>query len=162
MKKINWDYFWGLVFFGLMFISICKVMFVDVEHRKPPTNGEFLWLWIWLLVNGLFVIICLLRLVSKDTPESDVIVATENTTDFSKPKPKNLKTDNPEDNEIITVTEIKGERNIIIDVVVKIIVFIIGLVLTGIFTSLCGGIIGFLPLTFAIMYCFKTNDKNKD
>lgn len=114
MKKINWDYFWGLVFFGLMFISICKVMFVDVEHRKPPTNGEFLWLWIWLLVNGLFVIICLLRLVSKDTPESDVIVATENTTDFSKPKPKNLKTDNPNTNHPSKLYVFSGKKGKII------------------------------------------------
>lgn len=89
-----------------------------------------------------------------------------------KTKTENLKTDNPEDNEIITVTEIKGERNIIIDVVVKIIVFIIGLVLTGFLTSflrytfgLSGvfiSILGFLPLIFAIQYCFTTNDKNKD
>ena len=74
--------------------------------------------------------------------------------------------------EIISVTEIKGERNIIIDVVVKIIVFIIGLVLTGFLTvflryifGLSGVIIsllGFLPLIFAIQYCFTTNDKNKD
>ena len=88
------------------------------------------------------------------------------------PETENLKTDNPEDNEIITVTEIKGERNIIIDVVVKIIVFIIGLVLTVFLTvflryifGLSGVIIsllGFLPLIFAIQYCFTTNDKNKD
>lgn len=121
--------------------------------------GGFSLMCLWLLFNNpfewknLFSTIIFLFFTAVFAFLSDEAELRENNTP---------KEDEPKEDEIISVTEIKGERNIIIDVVVKIIVFIIGLVLTGIFTSLCGGIIGFLPLTFAIMYCFKTNDKNKD
>ena len=121
--------------------------------------GGFSLMCLWLLFNNpfewknLFSTIIFLFFTFVFAFLSDEAELRENNTP---------KEDEPKEDEIISVTEIKGERNIIIDVVVKIIVFIIGLVLTGIFTSLCGGIIGFLPLTFAIMYCFKTNDKNKD
>ena len=121
--------------------------------------GGFSLMCLWLLFNNpfewknLFSTIIFLFFTGVFAFLSDEAELRENNTP---------KEDEPKEDEIISVTEIKGERNIIIDVVVKIIVFIIGLVLTGIFTSLCGGIIGFLPLTFAIMYCFKTNDKNKD
>ena len=126
--------------------------------------GGFSLMCLWLLFNNpfewknLFSTIIFLFFTFVFAFLSDEAELRENNT----PKEDEPKEDEPKEDEIISVTEIKGERNIIIDVVVKIIVFIIGLVLTGIFTSLCGGIIGFLPLTFAIMYCFKTNDKNKD
>ena len=131
----------GILFFGCFTFMMFLAIFV--KHNYDLES------WGCLFFFGLLFLGSILLMV-------DVFKQTDN------PETENLKTDNPEDNEIITVTEIKGERNIIIDVVVKIIVFIIGLVLTGIFTSLCGGIIGLLPLIFAIMYCFKTNDKNKD
>lgn len=96
---------------------------------------------------------------SKETPEE-------------KTKTEKIEPEKKKESEVIVVKEIKGERNIIIDVVVKIIVFIIGLVLTGFLTvflryifGLSGVIIsllGCLPLIFAIQYCFTTNDKNKD
>ena len=95
---------------------------------------------------------------SKETPEE-------------KTKTEKIEPEKKKESEVIVVKEIQGERNIIIDVVVKIIVFIIGLVLTGFLTSflrylgLSGVIItilGLLPLILAIKYCFTTNDKNKD
>lgn len=121
--------------------------------------GGFSLMGFWLLFNNPFewktlfstIIFCFFTLVFAFL--SDEAELRENNTP---------KEDEPKEDEIISVTEIKGERNIIIDVVVKIIVFIIGIALTGFLTTLCGGIIGLLPLIFAIMYCFKTNDKNKD
>jgi 1,4-dihydroxy-2-naphthoate octaprenyltransferase len=121
--------------------------------------GGFSLMCLWLLFNNpfewknLFSTIIFLFFTFVFAFLSDEAELRENNTP---------KEDEPKEDEIISVTEIKGERNIIIDVVVKIIVFIIGLVLTGFLTNLCGGIIGLLPLIFAIMYCFKTNDKNKD
>jgi hypothetical protein len=129
-----------LVFFLL---SKCDIEIKDKETIKIIFLGCLFLSWCVVSIVDIF----------KTTPEEKEPVEIE---------PKKKKKKKKKEDEIISVTEIKGERNIIIDVVVKIIVFIIGLVLTGFFTSLCGGIIGLLPLIFAIMYCFKTNDKNKD
>lgn len=131
--------------------------------------GGFSLMCLWLLFNNpfewknLFSTIIFLFFTFVFAFLSDEAERRENNTP---------KEDEPKEDEIISVTEIKGERNIIIDVVVKIIVFIIGLVLTGFLTvflryifGLSGVIIsllGFLPLIFAIQYCFTTNDKNKD
>lgn len=151
--------------FSFLFFGYCTIVWVLVVIYEPPLRhpiGGFLAIFFFGGMTLLFF--SLLKDVFKktDNPEE---------TPKEKTKTENLKTDNPEDNEIITVTEIKGERNIIIDVVVKIIVFIIGLVLTGFLTSflrylgLSGVIItilGLLPLILAIKYCFTTNDKDKD
>jgi hypothetical protein len=131
----------GILFFGCYTFMMFFVIFVKHNYDLKC--------WGALFFFGFVFLGSILQMV-------DVFKQTDN------PETEKLKTDNPENDEIITVTEIKGERNIIIDVVVKIIVFIIGLALTGFLTILCGGIIGLLPLIFAIMYCFKTNDKNKD
>jgi Ca2+/Na+ antiporter len=130
--------------------------------------GGFSLMCLWLLFNNpfewknLFSTIIFLFFTFVFAFLSDEAELRENNTP---------KEDEPKEDEIISVTEIKGERNIIIDVVVKIIVFIIGLVLTGFVTSflrylgLSGVIItilGLLPLILAIKYCFTTNDKDKD
>lgn len=152
MKKFFMKFFMKfLYFFSFVFSGFSSIVFYDLKN------------WFFLFFSGGMTLLffCAVVLEEKEPEE----------TPKEKTKTENLKTDNPEDNEIITVTEIKGERNIIIDVVVKIIVFIIGLVLTGFLTSflrylgLSGVIItilGLLPLILAIKYCFTTNDKDKD
>lgn len=140
----------GILHFGFFTFIILYGIFV--KHNYDLVGWGFLFFFGSFFLGSIWLMV-------------DVFKQTDNH------ETEKLKTDNPEDNEIITVTEIQGEKNIIIDVVVKIIVFIIGLVLTGFLTSflrylgLSGVIItilGLLPLILAIKYCFTTNDKDKD
>ena len=149
MKKF-FEFVGYLVLILIMgFLSCFNGYLIFVKHEYDFIN------WFCFLVLGVTTLLSFVVLIQ------DALKTPKTETNIDKPK----------ESDDVVVTEIQGERNIIIDVVVKIIVFFVGLVLTGFLISflrylgLSGVIItilGLLPLILAIKYCFTTNDKDKD
>ena len=85
-------YFFNFVFFGFFSIVFCFVIFD--KHDYDLKN------WFFLFFSGGMTLLFFWCFVSEEEPEEN-------------PKTENLKTDNPENDEIITFTEIKGVKKII-------------------------------------------------